>query len=225
MPRKTRPEKPNKRGARGRSPLREIRTYTRFVGGFAGNVSTGLARLGVRTAIVSRVGDDGHGEFVQSFLAAEGIYVRFLAVDPEWLTPPTFCEIWPPDDFPITFYRRPTVPERPSPCIGVHVTVHQADRNPEEIAGLQIDCFLPVRTVLQTKATGEQDAEQASSSVVMPIRSRSARNSRSGHQEDPLLERLFSRDPARRASRLQLVSTDDLDAGHVDLPNAGGISI
>jgi 5-dehydro-2-deoxygluconokinase len=94
-----------------RTSLREVRTYTRFVGGFAGNVSTGLARLGVRPAIVSRVGDDGHGEFVRSFLAAEGVDVRFLGIDPHWLTPPTFCEIWPPDDFPITFYRRPTVPD------------------------------------------------------------------------------------------------------------------
>ena len=74
-----------------RTPLREIRTYTRFVGGFAGNVSTGLARLGVRPAIVSRVGDDGHGEVVRSFLAAEGVDVRFLGIDPAWLTPPTFC--------------------------------------------------------------------------------------------------------------------------------------
>jgi 5-dehydro-2-deoxygluconokinase len=94
-----------------RTPLREVRTYTRYVGGFAGNVSTGLARLGVRTAIVSRVGDDGHGEFVRDFLESEGIDTRFLAVDAEWPTPPTFCEIWPPDRFPITFYRRPTAPD------------------------------------------------------------------------------------------------------------------
>jgi 5-dehydro-2-deoxygluconokinase len=94
-----------------RTPLREVRTYTRFVGGFAGNVSTGLARLGIRPTIVSRVGDDGHGEFVRNFLAAEGVDVRFLRVDPDWLTPPTFCEIWPPDDFPLLFYRRPTAPD------------------------------------------------------------------------------------------------------------------
>jgi 5-dehydro-2-deoxygluconokinase len=93
------------------TPLRAVRTFTRFVGGFAGNVATGLARLGVRTAIVSRVGDDGHGEFVRDFLAGEGVDVRFLAVDPHWLTPPTFCEVWPPDRFPITFYRRPTAPD------------------------------------------------------------------------------------------------------------------
>jgi 5-dehydro-2-deoxygluconokinase len=93
------------------TPLRSVRTFTRFVGGFAGNLSTGLTRLGVRTAIVSRVGDDGHGEFVRDWLAGEGVDVRFLATDPYWLTPPTFCEVWPPDNFPILFYRRPTAPD------------------------------------------------------------------------------------------------------------------
>jgi 5-dehydro-2-deoxygluconokinase len=93
------------------TPLSRVRTFTRYVGGFAGNVATGLARLGVRTAIASRVGDDGHGEFVRAWLSGEGVDVRFLATDPYWLTPPTFCEVWPPDHFPITFYRRPTAPD------------------------------------------------------------------------------------------------------------------
>ena len=52
--------------------MREVRTFTRFVGGFAGNVSTGLARLGVRCAIVSRVGDEGHGEFVRDVARGRG---------------------------------------------------------------------------------------------------------------------------------------------------------
>jgi 5-dehydro-2-deoxygluconokinase len=94
-----------------RTPLREVRTYTRFVGGFAGNVATGLARLGLTPAIVSRVGPDPHGEFVRDFLSAEGVDVRFLAVDERLMTPPTFCEVWPPDNFPITFYRTPTCPD------------------------------------------------------------------------------------------------------------------
>lgn len=93
------------------TPLREVRTYTRFVGGFAGNVATGLARLGVRAAVLSRVGDEGHGEFVREWLAGEGVDVRYLRTDPYWPTPPTFCEVWPPDHFPITFYRRPTAPD------------------------------------------------------------------------------------------------------------------
>lgn len=94
-----------------RTPLRAVRTFTRYVGGFAGNVATGLARLGVRTGIVSRVGDEGHGEFVRDFLDREGVDTRFLAVDPYWQTPPTFCEVWPPDEFPLTFYRKPTAPD------------------------------------------------------------------------------------------------------------------
>ena len=93
------------------TPLSQVETFRRFVGGFAGNVATGLARLGVRTAIVSRVGAEGHGEYVRAWLAAEGVDVRFLATDPYWQTPPTFCEVWPPDRFPITFYRRPTAPD------------------------------------------------------------------------------------------------------------------
>jgi 5-dehydro-2-deoxygluconokinase len=94
-----------------RTPLRAVRTFTRYVGGFAGNVATGLARLRVRTAIVSRVGAEGHGEFVREFLEGEGVDTRFLAVDPYWQTPPTFCEVWPPDEFPLTFYRKPTAPD------------------------------------------------------------------------------------------------------------------
>jgi 5-dehydro-2-deoxygluconokinase len=93
------------------TPLSEVETFTRFVGGFAGNVATGLARLSVRTAIVSRVGADGHGDYIRAWLAGEGVDVRFLATDPDWPTPPTFCEIWPPDRFPLTFYRKPTAPD------------------------------------------------------------------------------------------------------------------
>ena len=87
------------------TPLSQVRSFTRFVGGFAGNVSTGLSRLGVRTAIVSRIGAEGHGDFVRDWLAGQGVDVRFLATDPDWQTPPTFCEVWPPDNFPLTFYR------------------------------------------------------------------------------------------------------------------------
>jgi 5-dehydro-2-deoxygluconokinase len=93
------------------TPLAEVKTFTRFVGGFAGNVATGLARLGVHAAIVSRVGAEPHGDYVRAWLAAEGVDVRFLVTDRYWQTPPTFCEIWPPDRFPITFYRRPTAPD------------------------------------------------------------------------------------------------------------------
>ena len=94
-----------------RTPLREQRNYVRYVGGFAGNVSTGLARLQVRTAIVSKVGDDGHGEFIRDFLTGEGVDTGWLRIDHTLNTPVVFCEIWPPDRFPLLFYRTPTCPD------------------------------------------------------------------------------------------------------------------
>jgi 5-dehydro-2-deoxygluconokinase len=93
------------------TPLEEVRTYERFVGGFAGNVATGLARLGVKVAIIAGVGDDGHGKFVRRFLADEGVDVRWLSTHPTLRTALAFCEAWPPDHFPITFYREPTCPD------------------------------------------------------------------------------------------------------------------
>jgi 5-dehydro-2-deoxygluconokinase len=94
-----------------RVSLREQRHFTRYVGGFAGNVCTGLARLQVRTAIVSKVGRDGHGEFIRDFLSHEGVDAHWLGVDQTLNTPVVFCEIWPPDRFPLLFYRTPTCPD------------------------------------------------------------------------------------------------------------------
>ena len=93
------------------TPLEEVRTFEKSVGGFAGNVSTGLARLGVRTGIISAVGDDGHGRFIRRFLESEGVDCTSLHVHPSLRTALAFCEAWPPDDFPITFYRTPTCPD------------------------------------------------------------------------------------------------------------------
>ena len=55
-----------------RVPLEQVEGFHKYVGGFAGNVATGLARLGVRTAIVSAVGDDGHGRYVRDWLDRTG---------------------------------------------------------------------------------------------------------------------------------------------------------
>ncbi|MDQ3870704.1 MAG: PfkB family carbohydrate kinase [Chloroflexota bacterium] len=93
------------------TPLEEVHTFERFVGGFAGNVVTGLARLGVHAAIVSAVGDDGHGRYVRNFLDAEGVDTTWLGTHPTLRTALAFCEAWPPDHFPITFYRTPTCPD------------------------------------------------------------------------------------------------------------------
>jgi 5-dehydro-2-deoxygluconokinase len=91
--------------------LADADAFVRAVGGFAGNVGTGLARLGVRTAVVSGVGDDGHGEHVRAFLEGEGIDVEGLTVRPGARTQVAFFEVWPPDRFPVSFYRPAPAPD------------------------------------------------------------------------------------------------------------------
>ncbi|MFI5225461.1 MAG: PfkB family carbohydrate kinase [Candidatus Limnocylindrales bacterium] len=94
-----------------RTSLAAASSFVRAVGGFAGNVGTGLARLGISTAILSSVGEDGHGDHVRSFLAAEGIDVSGLVRRPDTRTQVAFFEAWPPDRFPVTFYRLQPPPE------------------------------------------------------------------------------------------------------------------
>jgi 5-dehydro-2-deoxygluconokinase len=94
-----------------RTRLAAADSFERAVGGFAGNVTTGLARNGVATAIVSGVGDDGHGEHVRAFLAGEGIDVDGLVTRPGTQTQVAFFEAWPPDTFPVSFYRPAPAPD------------------------------------------------------------------------------------------------------------------
>ncbi|MEO8228711.1 MAG: PfkB family carbohydrate kinase [Chloroflexota bacterium] len=94
-----------------RTRLATADTFIRAVGGFAGNIGTGLARLGIRTALVSAVGDDGHGDHVRTFLAGEGIDVGPIVTRQGSRTQVAFFEVWPPEHFPVTFYRPAPAPE------------------------------------------------------------------------------------------------------------------
>ena len=91
--------------------LAQVSTFGKYLGGTAGNVSVAAARHGHRTALVSRVGNDPFGGYLRGELARLGVDNRFVGVDPSYKTPITFCEIFPPDDFPIYFYREPKAPD------------------------------------------------------------------------------------------------------------------
>jgi 5-dehydro-2-deoxygluconokinase len=91
--------------------LAEAASFIRAVGGFAGNIGIGLARLGVATMVVSGVGDDGHGAYLRQALTDEGIDVGSVVTFTGSRTQVAFYEAWPPDRFPVTFYRVPPAPD------------------------------------------------------------------------------------------------------------------
>jgi 5-dehydro-2-deoxygluconokinase len=91
--------------------LEEVDTFGKYLGGSAANVSVAAARHGHRPALISRVGDDPFGRYLLRELERLGVDKRFVGVDPTLKTPITFCEIFPPDDFPLYFYREPKAPD------------------------------------------------------------------------------------------------------------------
>jgi 5-dehydro-2-deoxygluconokinase len=94
-----------------RIPLREVRTFAKSLGGSPTNVAVGAARYGHRTAVITKVGADGFGEYVRSALDAFGVDGRFVGTDANLRTPVVFCELLPPESPSILFYREPTAPD------------------------------------------------------------------------------------------------------------------
>jgi 5-dehydro-2-deoxygluconokinase len=93
--------------------LEEVRTFEKFLGGSATNVAVAVARHGHSVRLVTKVGNDAFGRYVRR-------EAERLGVDPASIsaldgagppTPVTFCEVFPPDDFPLWFYRWPTAPD------------------------------------------------------------------------------------------------------------------
>lgn len=91
--------------------LAEVRTFAKSLGGSATNVAVAAARLGARAAVITKVGDDPFGPYVRSALRGFGVDDRWVGTHPTLRTPVVFCEIHPPDDFPLLFYREPTAPD------------------------------------------------------------------------------------------------------------------
>jgi 5-dehydro-2-deoxygluconokinase len=91
--------------------LAEVDTFAKSLGGSATNVAVAAARLGLRTAVITKVGDDPFGPYVRGALRQFGVDDAFVGTHPSLRTPVVFCEIHPPDDFPLLFYREPTAPD------------------------------------------------------------------------------------------------------------------
>lgn len=87
------------------TPLERVRTFIKYLGGSAGNIAVGSARLGVKSSMFTRVGDEAMGRFLRMSLEAEGVDTSHLRTDPEHLTALVILGIEPPEHFPLIFYR------------------------------------------------------------------------------------------------------------------------
>jgi len=91
--------------------LEDVTTFGKYLGGSATNVAVAAARLGRSAAVITRTGNDPFGRFVHHALKGYGVGDQFVTGVPGLPTPVTFCEIFPPDDFPLYFYRLPKAPD------------------------------------------------------------------------------------------------------------------
>src|ERR1700722_7584561 len=91
--------------------LAEVTRFGKYLGGSPTNVAVAAARFGRRSAVITRTGADPFGEFIHQALRGYGVDDRYVTAVPALPTPVTFCEIFPPDNFPLYFYRFPRAPD------------------------------------------------------------------------------------------------------------------
>ncbi len=87
------------------APFEEITSFAAYVGGCPTNISVGTRRLGLRSALLTAVGDDQVGNFILHFLQREGVETAFIPRKPGRRSSAVVLGIEPPDHFPLTYYR------------------------------------------------------------------------------------------------------------------------
>ena len=91
--------------------LEEVTSFGKFLGGSATNVAVSGARYGLNSAVITKVGNDPFGNYLIQELERLNVDSRYVGRTEHLKTPVVFCEIFPPDDFPIYFYREPKAPD------------------------------------------------------------------------------------------------------------------
>ena len=119
--------------------LEDVETFGKYLGGSATNVAVAAARHGRSSAVITRTGPDAFGRYVHKALKEFGVDDSFVSVVPDLLTPITFCEMYPPDHFPLLFYRLPTRAGSADPRRGTGSRRHRRRRH------LLVDGDRPVR--------------------------------------------------------------------------------
>ena len=85
--------------------LEDMGSFEKYIGGSPTNIAAGTARLGLKSALITRVGDEHMGRFIREQLVREGVDVRGVKTDPERLTALVILGIRDQERFPLIFYR------------------------------------------------------------------------------------------------------------------------
>ena len=91
--------------------LEDVTEFGKFMGGSATNVAVAAARYGLNAAVITRTGADPFGKFIHNEIVRLGVSDEFVSTVTGLNTPVVFCEIYPPDNFPLYFYREPKAPD------------------------------------------------------------------------------------------------------------------
>ncbi len=91
--------------------LEDVTSFGKFLGGSATNVAVAAAKYGLKSAVITRTGNDPFGKYIHNELVRLGVSDEFVSGVAGLNTPVVFCEIFPPDDFPLYFYREPKAPD------------------------------------------------------------------------------------------------------------------
>ncbi|MDP5057297.1 MAG: 5-dehydro-2-deoxygluconokinase [Marinomonas hwangdonensis] len=87
------------------APLEDVNSFKKYLGGSSANIAFGAARMGLKSAMLTRVGDEHMGRFVRQELARAGVDVSHVVTDKERLTGLVLLGIKDKDTFPLIFYR------------------------------------------------------------------------------------------------------------------------
>ena len=83
----------------------DIQQFNAYVGGSPLNMAVGTKRLGLRSALITGIGQDQVGDFLLNFLNKEGVETKFIPRKPGFRTSAVVLGIQPPDNFPLVYYR------------------------------------------------------------------------------------------------------------------------
>ncbi|HLU12084.1 MAG TPA: 5-dehydro-2-deoxygluconokinase [Oceanobacillus sp.] len=104
------------------APFEEITSFAALVGGCPTNISVGTRRLGLKSALLTAVGDDLVGKFLLHFLEREGVELRYTPTKPGHVTSAVLLGIQPPDRFPLIYYR--------DNCADIELTIDDVQNAP-----------------------------------------------------------------------------------------------